>query len=253
LLAGLGDPLVGDLAEVSSERYYRLDGTLPNAAVIARLPDGTPVLVEHRVGAGTTLLVNASPDDSFSDLPRRRSFIPFTDRLLTGLGKGRGREFTAGEPVVVQLANVRPGESVTLVEPGGSVRTVTVRGEGTRGVLELGVLDQPGTYRAELRDGPFAFAVNASRGDSQLSPTDPAALRSWWQPLDCVIEPVADIPTQKPARGPVALWPWLLIAAAVLLAAETIVAALFCPRLAPLLTTSLIQKQRLDANAPREP
>jgi hypothetical protein len=252
LLAGLGDPLVGDLAEVSSERYHRLDGTLPGSVVIAKMPDQTPVLVEHHLGAGTVLLVNASPDTSFSDLPRRRSFIPFTDRMLAGLGKGRGRELTAGEPTAVPLEGVRPGETVTLVEPGGLRRTLKARGEGNRGVLELAALDRPGVYRAEYQDGSFAFAVNAGRGDSLLSPTDPASLKAWWHPLDCVIEPATEAQAQKPARGPFALWPWLLAAAALLLATETIVAAMHCPRLAPPATTSLIQKQRLEAGTVRD-
>lgn len=248
LLAGLGDPLIGDLAEVTSGRYHRLDGPLPDrAAAIARLPDGTPVLVEHRPGSGTVLLVNASPDDGFSDLPRRKSFVPFVDRLLGELGRGRGREFTAGQPVVLPLEGVNPGTAVIVVGPSEERQSVTAKGEGGHGVLELDALTRPGVYRVEAGGEPLTIAVNAGRGDSALGPTDPASLRAWWKPLKCSVESPADIDSGPPARGPVPLWPAVLVAAAVLLAVETLSAAWLCPRLAPAPTTSLIQQQRLKA------
>ena len=80
-----------------------------SANLVARVEDGTPVLVEHRIGAGNVLLVNASPDDAFSDLPNSKVFVPFMDRLLASLGRNGGRAFTTGEPLALPLDRVRPG------------------------------------------------------------------------------------------------------------------------------------------------
>ncbi len=209
LLAGLGDPLIGDLAEVSSARYHRLGGAMTESAnLVARVEDGTPVLVEHRIGAGNVLLVNASPDDAFSDLPNSKVFVPFMDRLLASLGRNGGRAFTTGEPLALPLDRVRPGETVALIGPGDERRPVVVRGGAGRGILELGSLDRSGAYRVEGGDmSPLVFTVNADRRDSALSPADPVALRSWWQPLHCTVESSAEARERKSSRESWPLWP----------------------------------------------
>jgi len=246
LLAGLSDPLLGDLAEITSRRYHRLDGELPaSASVAARFADGTPILVEHRVGAGTVLLVNASPDDSLSSLPQSKVFVPFVDRMLGYLGRGRGRAFTTGQPVSLPLEGIRSDETATVVGPGDERRSVAAG----QNALDLGDIGRAGAYRIEARNAStFVFVVNAGRGDSALAPTDHALLRSWWQPLECSLESPAESHADRQAHTPFPFWPVLIAAAALLLVLETLTAAWLCPRLAPAPTISLIQRQRLHAD-----
>jgi hypothetical protein len=248
LLAGLGDPLVGDLAEVSSNRYYRLPAVLPSSAsALAKVADDTPVLVEHRVGAGNVLVVNASPDDAFSDFPARKVFVPFVDRMLASLGRSRGRAFITGDAVALPLDGVRPGQTVTLTTPRDERRSIVVRGEVGHPTLELDNLERSGIYRVEGGNMvPLVFTMNADRADSTLSPTDAATLRSWWQPLECVVEPASQYSEKKPTHEAFPIWPVLLLTAVILLAAETLTAAWFCPKLAPPAAASLIQQQRLN-------
>jgi hypothetical protein len=249
LLAGLGDPLVGDLADVSSQKYLRLTLTeqLPaGAAVGAKTPDGTPLLVEHHAGAGTVLLVNASADSSFSDFHASKIFVPFVDRMLASLGHCRGRAFTAGEPVAFAVEGAKAGDRLTLIGPGEERRAASVRREGGNALLELGTLDLPGAYRVEGAGEPVAFTVNAGRGDSAMSPLDPEVLRTWWRPLECSVEAASGSDTAMPVKSAFPLWPALLVAAALVLMIETLAAGWLCPRLTPPATTSLLQKQRLN-------
>ncbi len=105
LLDGLLDPLLGDLAQTRSRSHVRLDGPIPESdEVLASFDDGTAALVVRRVGAGRVVLFNASADDATCDLPRRKSFVPLVDRLLSLLdATGRARSFAAGEPVALAL------------------------------------------------------------------------------------------------------------------------------------------------------
>jgi hypothetical protein len=248
LLAGLSDPLLGDLAEITSRRYHRLDGELPaTASAAARFVDGTPILVEHRVGAGAVLVVNASPDDSLNTLPQSKVFVPFVDRMLGYLGRGRGRTFTTGQPLSLPLEGIRPGETATLVGPGDERRSITVG----QNALELGAIARAGACRIESgKTTPLVFVVNAGRGDSALAPTDHALLRSWWQPLECAVESPSESQGGRQTHAPFPFWPVLIAAAALLLGLETLTAAWLCPRLAPAPTISLIQRQRLHADRP---
>jgi hypothetical protein len=245
LLAGLSDPLLGDLASITSRRYHRLTGELPlSASAAARFVDGTPILVEHRVGAGSVLLVNASPDDSLSSLPQSKVFVPFVDRMLGYLGRGRGRTFTTGQPVSLPLDGLRAGDKVSLVGPGDERRPIAVG----QNALEIDALGRAGAYRIESgRLSPLIFVVNAGRGDSALASTDHALLRSWWQPLEFTVESPTESHAESRSHTPFPFWPVLITAAALLLGLETLTAAWLCPRLAPAPTISLIQRQRLSS------
>lgn len=144
-----------------------------------------PAVIERSVGAGKVLLFNTTADDSWSDLPRRKSYVPLVDRLLNYLsGGGVRRSFEVGDPVTLPLADWKAGDMVAVVTPGGVRLTPVLATAGGRTLLRLDGVGEPGVYRVE-RTTPernFAFVVNAGRGDSVLTPMDAAALERWWAP-----------------------------------------------------------------------
>jgi hypothetical protein len=258
LLAPLHDPLLGDLALIRCRRFASFTAApLPGDAVLARIDDGEPALIEHALGAGRVLVCNTTADDTWSDLPRRDAFVPLLDRMISYLSAGSvRRHFTAGEPVSLPLADGQVGEEVTVTTPAG--RKLTQRLAG-RGVLGLEDATETGVYRVE-RAGKddVVFAVNADPSASPLTPMDTRTLEQWWAPA--AVEFLSAEDAARRFGGGTSgfpLWPALILAACLLLLVETIYVYRLCPRLNPAVAESVVSRRGLlrplnEKTAPRD-
>ncbi len=249
LLAGLGDPLVGDLGQVRFRRWHEFTGPLADGSVVlAKIDDGTPAFVERACGAGRVVVLNTGPGDRWSDLPRRKSFVPFLDRLLTHLASGGlRRNIAVGEVAAVPIANWHPGETVSVAAPGGARLQTPVRAAGAgRGLLTFEAAEA-GVYHVE-RDGGqgFPVVVQVGRGDSVLAPMDAVTLGRWWEPAGCEVIRGDDLGKHLDAEaGHHALWPWLLGLAGLVLLAETYLVHRLCPRANPKLVQNIVGRRGL--------
>jgi hypothetical protein len=245
LLAGLVDPEVGDLAGAESRTWHRFRNPMsPSDDVLATLDDGTPALISRRVEAGRVVIVNGSVDDRWCDLPRRKSFVPLVDRLLLQLqSAGIRRQFESGETIVIALPEQFDAVQPPHVKfPSGRTVNPTSNKTSNRTWLSLSDADEAGFYRIEAHDGSEAdstFVVQPGRGDSRLEPFDSEKFHAWWSPVDIRLEQptnVAAIPQASDRR--VALEPWLITLACLLLVMEMFLAHWMCPRMNPALSTS---------------
>jgi hypothetical protein len=203
-------------------------------------------LVAHRVGAGRVIVINASADDRWCDLPRRKSFVPLVDRLLTFLqASGLRRSFTAGETVLVALPEGFSGESVTVVAPNGDKDDVPVELSGERSVLRLDKPDETGFYGVESAgEGLLTFVVQPGRDDSPLRALDLDTLRAWWTPAKFdVVNPSELEKSTELADRRVVLEPWLLVAACLAFLAEMLLVHILCPRHTPATSTSHVHRR----------
>ena len=216
LLAPLNDPVLGDLAGTRFRGYYRFAGSPPESdAVLAWIDDAVPGIIERSVGAGRVLLFNTTAGDDWSDLPRRKSFVPLVDRVLTYLSAGGARrDFPVGETVTLPLADWKAGETLSVRGPGGANLTPTFASAGGRNLLRLGPLMEPGVYRVERPDASgksFPFVVNVGTADSTMTPADPATLSAWFAPATIdVLDPEAAGKQLAWSTAEVTLWPWLV-------------------------------------------
>jgi hypothetical protein len=249
LLAPLRDPLLGDLALCRFSRHVEFASEPGKGdAVLARMDDAAPALIEHPLGSGRVLIWNTTADDSWSDLPRRRSFVPLLDRMLSYISAGGVRGyFTVGEPVTLPLADVRPGEEMTVLAPDGARLAPWIQGQAGRVFLHLDEAAQPGIYRIE-RGGKTRplFAVNAPHEDSPLTPMDGKTLEQWWLPATLEIL-TPDAAQERFAAGSSVwpLWPTLIFLGCLLLLAETVYVHRLCPRLNPALAESVVPQRGL--------
>jgi hypothetical protein len=90
IFAAFSDPQLGDLRRLSFSACTRIvpEG---DALVLASFRDGSPALVERRLGRGTIVCFTSSADRQWSDWPRSRLFLPLVYQLLgyqTGLTAG---------------------------------------------------------------------------------------------------------------------------------------------------------------------
>ena len=94
-----------------------------NANVLARLSDGSPLLLERRVGEGFVLAYASSFDERQNDLPYKPIFVPFVQDAVKYLGGGG-----ANQPVNLQVDSAvelrsgtqNQGVSAEVIDPDGN-------------------------------------------------------------------------------------------------------------------------------------
>ena len=243
--------------DLSATRFFAFLGadpsTLgPHADILASFSNGSPALMESKfgqrqdqTGGGRVLLLTGGIDADWSNLPYRRVFVPLVDRMvsyLTGQGTGR-RSIRPGEPIRYDGPSALVGQPVTITAPDGTRRTLNAMlDEETDSVsVEYNHTNQIGIYRVEAEPA-FAsgggFAVNLDTRESILSPADPEEIREAFgkEPIRFVQDrPQAMTTWDQAGLGKLReqrrqYWPWILLAALAVLAAETLLANLYTKR-----------------------
>ncbi|MBT8404095.1 MAG: BatA domain-containing protein [Gemmatimonadetes bacterium] len=232
--------------DFSSARFFRARSwQVPpgdSVRVLARFDDGTPALAERRLGEGRVLVWASTLDAFWTDLALQPVFVPFVHQLAR---HASGRTdvldaFTAGQ--ILDVTDARAMETAGL----GEIAEALASEEGRIALspsgasIDLPAGDEPhflelaeqGFYeirppgRSDVR--PVAVAVNVDLAEADLVPLDPeeveASLLSGGG--------TSGVGAGDPARARElqredrerrqSLWRWLLVAAFVLLAAETV-------------------------------
>ncbi len=234
--------------DFSAARFFRARSwQVPQAdttvTLLARFDDGSPALAERRPGEGRVLVWASTLDAFWTDLALQPVYLPFVHQLVR-YASGRTDvldAFTAGQ--VLDVSDARAMETAGLGEvtealaaaeervvltPSGDSRPLPV-GDEPR-FLEL---EEQGFYqirppgRSDMR--PVSVAVNVDPAEAELEPLDPQEVEA----------AILGNGTGRPGAGPgdgaraqelrredrekrQSLWRWLLGAAFVLLAAETV-------------------------------
>lgn len=221
--------------DVTTARFFRYRPVEPGpaAVVLARFDDGNPALSERRVGRGTVLLWASSIDSYWNDLAKKPVYLPFVHRLTEYLGAytpptpwfSAGQVLNLAEQEVVLGTGGLAGAEYVVMSPSGLRIPVDV-GERA-GFIDL---DEQGFY--EVHDAnaaetdPLTLAVNVDLAESDLSAVDPEELssaltgRAGGERADAA--PPREVGAADLERRQ-AIWWYLLVAAFLLLVAETVV------------------------------
>lgn len=224
ILAPLQDPVFGDLAQARFTPNLRLDTTrLEAGKVLAWIGEAAPAVVEHTFGAGRVLFFNTTANDTWTDLPRKRSYVPLLDRVIGHLAGGNvSRSFEAGEAVTIPIPDRGTDDRIDIITPSKERIPARLRSLGTsspgshgasRAFLHVDTAREVGVYRVvkttgvaaaargtnEPPDGsdvpPVAageagadvelmcFVVQAGRAEGVLGAIDGAMLQRWWSPV----------------------------------------------------------------------
>lgn len=213
-------PRSGDFSGARFFRYHAL--VAADAQVLARFDDGTPALVERKIGSGRVLLWASTFDNDWNDLPLKPVFLPFIHRLVSHLA---GYRAPTAWMTVGQVLEVPSGDR-RLVRPSGE-QTAFPTAERSR-VVELA---EQGFYEIRDRTGhdarPQVVAVNVDVSESDLTPLDPeemiAAITGSARSDRVAAEKAAERLTPQEQERRQALWRYLLLIGLALLAADTIV------------------------------
>ncbi len=232
--------------DFSSARFFRARSwQVPpsdSVTVLARFDDGTPALAERRVGAGRTLVWASTLDAFWTDLALQPVFLPFVHQLVR-YTSGRTdvlEAFTAGQ--VLDVSDSRAMETaglgevasalasaegrVALSPSGATIELPTGSGPHFLDLGEKGFYEIRPPGRNDVR--PVAIAVNVDPAEGDLAPLDPveveASIRSGGGGATVAAGDGAraqELRREDRERRQ-SLWRWLLAAAFLILAGETI-------------------------------
>ncbi|MBN2525402.1 MAG: BatA domain-containing protein [Deltaproteobacteria bacterium] len=156
----------------------------PNPAVerevLVQLADGLPLLLERKIGKGTTLLLTTTIDRDWSDLPIRPGFLPLIQRSTRYLS----RSLAFREPRTIDV-----GKTVSLPVVEGMQKLIVLSPSKKRTVFSANRLtgqaniwfrqtNRPGPWRvfAEMPESggltelqSSAFVTNVASSESDLS------------------------------------------------------------------------------------
>lgn len=147
------------------------------ARIVAKLADGSPLLVEERMGEGRMLIFTSTLDNTTNDFPLHASFLPFvvqSGHYLTG-GDETQSSVVAGSAVALRHTREQSA-SADVVGPDGKHELGI--GEAAK-ALSFGLLKE-GFYEVQRASGHRSLeAVHADRRESDLSQIPAETLDLW--------------------------------------------------------------------------
>ena len=207
----------GALSAARFLRYPALQAA-PGADVLARFDDGAPAIVERRLGTGHELVVATALDDRSGDFPLQSAFLPFLQRLVL---YGSGRDATTLSRSTGQSWMLPAGlkEPAVLTPAGAIVRPVKDSLGAAVALREAGVY---ALYDGRVAGEPAALtAVNPPAAESDLAPVDARELLLGVTQTASGVAAPGEQPTPVEVESRQRLWSLLLLAAGLLLLAET--------------------------------
>jgi len=216
----------------------------PNEAsqVLARLENGSPLLIEATVGKGRSLFFTSSLNMDWNDLPLKSIFLPFCQQLVKyALNfEESPNSFTVGDVIPLEKLNPLLGKLLKRISSGTESFSQFWKIQKPSGEnVELNdkdllrspsfALEEPGFYQTTVRNTRNWVAANVAAGESDLRKVEPQTIlsairRDTRQPLSSS-KPLHDSTDQRLARETQQrLWWFLSLLALVILLVESFLA-----------------------------
>lgn len=216
-----------------------------SATVLARFSDGSPALVEGRVGKGRVIVVATSCHVSRSDWPLQPAFVVLVRELVQYLGNGGSAaavasQRTVGEGAAMTISAERAAGTPELFRVGAGSASQAFEPlpwyrQNDR--LVMPEAQEPGHYLLAVRPDPAAgllsdpglgadivpISVNHDPRESDLTPASVESV-SKQLPGAHVAFATAGVETIDDLRSGRDIWRWLLIGALIFLVVEGVIA-----------------------------
>ena len=167
----LTDPDVNDLATARIHRYWKLEvETDESVSVAARLAGGDPYIVQRKCGAGYVLTLATPLDQSFSDLPLKKSYLPLVHEVICYLAQPSRQPLNIlpGQQFVCELpAKTKPGQA-EVIGPGGLRKPAQIEMRRSRWCASFAMTARPGLYRLRVGERETPFVVVGDANESRL-------------------------------------------------------------------------------------
>jgi hypothetical protein len=202
-------------------KFYRSVRVEPGTArVLARLTDGTPLLIDQQAGEGRILIFASTLDNVSNDFPLHAGFVPFVDETSHYLGglDSRSANLTVGSYLELRSAREPVGAAIEVFDPRGSRAMTLAESTRTPGIQLTG----QGFYdvRRPNRHNEL-IAVNPDRRESDFD-VMPAETLALWQNTGQGSSAHTTVAGET-ERAPVDFWWYVMLLVLVLAIAESVV------------------------------
>lgn len=206
--------------------FYAVTVDPQHARVAARLSDGTPLLLDRRMGEGHILLLTSGLENLTNDLPLHPVFVAFVDKMARYLSGSDGLSGSRLVDSFVQLRSATDpvGEvaSGEVIDPGGQ-RPLSLAEARTAQTLRL---QRAGFYQIRFANGRDAvIGVNPDRRESDLEPIAPDVQQLWSGSKSDASKQVNAVAVADAKSRSISLWWYVMLLALVVALAETAVAS----------------------------
>ena len=210
--------------------FYAAQVDAGNARVVAKLGDGTPLLLDKQMGEGHVLLFASGLDNVTNDLPLSPAFVAFVDEAAKYLS---GEERVSGARTVdsyVQLRNPVSGAAKTA-SAGASVDIVGPDGKRPLSLKEAAAaqsfqMEHSGFYQIRFANGRDALlAVNPDPRESDLAAISDETLKLWSGAAGTAETSGVAATSQEADNSVSGLWWWVMLVLTIAALVEVAVAS----------------------------
>jgi Aerotolerance regulator N-terminal/von Willebrand factor type A domain len=234
-IVGQTDPshpaMKGAAGWADAKFYYASVVDPGHSRVVARLADGTPLLLDKQIGQGHLLLFTSGFDNVTNDLPLHPAFVPFVDQSARYLSS---MEQLSGARVVDSFVPLRSvtneasgktasqGATVEVIGPDGR-RPLSLQQEATAQSFKL---THAGFYQIRFANEREALiAVNPDRRESGLELIPEDVLRLWSGSAGTDAAATQGAGATEERKPAYSLWWWIMLVILIAAVAESVVAS----------------------------
>ena len=196
----------------------------PGALVAAKLEDGSPLLIEFKIGEGKVIVFASTFDNVSNDFPVKPGFVPFVEQTAAYLGRVEERTSSYAVDSYLSLRDdQKRASSVDVIGPDGQ-RALSLKDAATANTLRL---SEAGFYDVRREnDRQELVAVNVDRRESDLDNIPRESLQLWEQTGKAGnASAQAGGIVDTPAPEPQSFWWWVALFAFLTLIAESLLSA----------------------------
>jgi hypothetical protein len=216
-------PVVERSAGIETVKFYQLIAMEPSAGakVLAKTADGTPVLMEQRMGEGRILILASPFDNLGNNLPLHPAFIPLVERSAQFLAREQESTGIVAVGTGVELrATEDRSTSVEVLDPSGG-RALTLE-QSTKATSFAP--SSEGFYEIRRGNGRTSMvAVNADRRESDFARMEDETLSIWKMTGEAAEQRNAGVTGARTERS--SPWWWLILVVLLATLAEGILAS----------------------------
>ena len=216
-------PSVGKADRWSGVKFYFAVKVDPgDARVIAHLTDGTPLLLEKKIGEGNVLLFASGLDNLTNDFPLHPVFVPFVEQTALYLS---GTERRSGARVVGSFLELRSSKEqsvgVQVIDPEGH-RPLSLKDSTSAQTFQLA---SAGFYELQLANGRHdLIGVNPDRRESNLEVIPDDVLALWRGNSGTGATQAAAGGASEEQKQPYRLWWYIMLLVFAAVIAESLLA-----------------------------
>jgi hypothetical protein len=202
--------------------YFAVKVDPGGARVVAHLSDGTPLLLEKKIGEGNVLLFASGLDNLTNDFPLHPIFVPFVEQTARYLS---GTQNRSGARVVDSFLELRSSKeqsvSVEVIDPDGH-RPLSLKEASSAQTYQL---TRAGFYELQLANGRHdVIGVNPDRRESNLEVIPDETFALWrGNPGGGATQAAAAGQAQEPTK-PFSVWWYIMILVLAAAVAESFLA-----------------------------